>query len=443
MKSYTVLIPTTQNIIGFSDITVEDKNVSPIVCVNNSLTPLPISADYNNFIKSPSGIVEKFTKISSYRLDLTSSIDTGESWQLGFLVAHLINHFGTLNFSKTDQLIPKNSDNILWCSGAVNANLDLNDVSHIKTKLLNSKQIFDKALKQRKFLYLCVSKGNAKEVEEFIETYNCSSKKYLKLVSIKNAKELFEVINYEKIFLQNTNTLRTKSLKIFAVMLMLLISIPFLLFSFKTTNAFLNLKKLKDTNNHIKLMRNLESYRQSDFTLKFSVFLFDYFQSRNHLSINDTIKIKLKTEMSLDKLKENNNFVKFSKNLDCLNILDIQKYKIINKMCKTYVDVLNVGPDKKFVWIIKLTRKHQLNNIPNLMTTYLDKDDLITISFDSKKNTTLIFVFGNSFNKNINKWIDNLLRGKAILSKTLYRIKALGFSYKKLEFRDVILINDQ
>ena len=41
------------------------------------------------------------------------------------------------------------------------------------------------------------------------------------------------------------------------------------------------------------------------------------------------------------------------------------------------------------------------------------------------------------------KWIDNLLRGKAILSKTLYRIKALGFSYKKFEFRDVILINDQ
>ena len=56
MKSFTVLIPTTQNIVGFTDITVEDNNVSPIVCVNNSLTPLPISLDYNNFIKSPSEI---------------------------------------------------------------------------------------------------------------------------------------------------------------------------------------------------------------------------------------------------------------------------------------------------------------------------------------------------------------------------------------------------
>ena len=150
MKSFTVLIPTTQNIVGFTDITVEDKNVSPIVCVNNSLTPLPISADYNDFIKSPSGVVEKYTKISSYRLDLTSSIDTGESWQLGFLVAHLINHFGTLNFSKTEELIPTDTVNILWCSGVLNANLDLEDVTHIKTKLLNSKQIFEEAIKQKK-----------------------------------------------------------------------------------------------------------------------------------------------------------------------------------------------------------------------------------------------------------------------------------------------------
>ena len=61
MKAFTVLIPTTQNVVGFTDITEENKNVSPIVCINNNLTPLPISADYNNFVKSPSGVVEKFT----------------------------------------------------------------------------------------------------------------------------------------------------------------------------------------------------------------------------------------------------------------------------------------------------------------------------------------------------------------------------------------------
>ena len=442
MKSFTVLIPTTQNIVGFTDITVEDKNVSPIVCVNNSLTPLPISADYNDFIKSPSGVVEKYTKISSYRLDLTSSIDTGESWQLGFLVAHLINHFGTLNFSKTEELIPTDTVNILWCSGVLNANLDLEDVTHIKTKLLNSKQIFEEAIKQKKIIHLCVSNGNAKEVKDFIGSYDNSLKKYLKLVSIKNARELFRIINYEKIFLKNTNAFKKKSLKALSLLLILLIIVPLLLFCFKTSNAFLKLKNLRDTNNHIELMRTLEDYRQSNFSLKFSVFLFDYFQSRNYSSINETIKIKLKTDISLENFKEKNKLIKFKKNLDCSYILNVQKYKIINKKCKTYIDVLNVGPNKKFVWILKLTDKKQSNKVPNLMTTYLDKEDLITISFDSKENSSLIFVFGNSFNKNINKWINNLIRGKAILSETLYRIKALGFSYKKLEFRDVILINE-
>ena len=442
MKSFTFLIQTTQNIVGFKNITVKDINVSPIVGVYNSLTPLPIIADYYNFIKSPSGVIQKYTKISSYRLDLTSSIDSGESWQLGFLVAHLINHFGTLSFSKTDQLIPNEEESILWCSGVINANLDLSDVNHIKTKLLNSKKMFDDALKQKKIIYLCVSEGNAKDVEDFLRKYDHSLKKNLKLVSIKNAKELFEIINYQKVFFQNNTSLKKKSLKIFSVILIVIIIIPLLLFFFKTANAFFNLKTLRDNNKHISLMRDLADYRQSDFSLKFSVFLFDYFQSRNHLSMNETIKIKLKAELLFDKLKEKNKFVKLSKNLDCLNILNIQNYKIINKMCKTYVDVLNVGVDNKFVWIIKLTDKYKSTKKPSVMTTYLNKNDLITISFNSQKDTSLIFIFGNSFNKNINKWIYNLIRGKAILSKTLYRINALGFSYKKLEFRDVILIND-
>ena len=153
MKSFTVLIPTTQNIVGFRDITVEDINVSPIVCVDNSLTPLPISADYYNFIKSPSGVIQKYTKISSYRLDLTSSIDTGESWQLGFLVAHLINHFGTLSFSKTDQLIPNEEESILWCSGVINANLDLSDVKQI----INIKYIDNLSKKDKKYIKNFVS----------------------------------------------------------------------------------------------------------------------------------------------------------------------------------------------------------------------------------------------------------------------------------------------
>ena len=45
-------------------------------------------------------------------------------------------------------------------------------------------------------------------------------------------------------------------------------------------------------------MRNIESLRQSNFTSKFSLFLFDYFQSRNNYSVNETINVKIKIEKS-------------------------------------------------------------------------------------------------------------------------------------------------
>ena len=174
--------------MGFTDITEENKNVSPIVCINNNLTPLPISADYNNFVKSPSGVVEKFTDKSSYRLDLTDNIDTGDSWQLGFFIAHLINHSKRLIFSDVNNLIKSNTDSILWCTGIINANLDLIDVGHINKKLKNSISLFEEAFRQNKKVYLCISKGNFREVEQFFKDQSYNFNDNIKIISLVNVK---------------------------------------------------------------------------------------------------------------------------------------------------------------------------------------------------------------------------------------------------------------
>ena len=76
------------------------------------------------------------------------------------------------------------------------------------------------------------------------------------------------------------------------------------------------------------------------------------------------------------------------------------------------------------------------------MSNYINKNDLISFFFDSSQNTSLILVFGNKFNKNINKWIYNLIRGQAILDKTLYRIKTMGYGFKKLNFESTIVIKN-
>ena len=71
MKKYTVVIPTTDYLVGISDIVIEDPLVSSVICENNNLEALPISNKYSSFVESPTGIIEKITGKSSYRIDIT------------------------------------------------------------------------------------------------------------------------------------------------------------------------------------------------------------------------------------------------------------------------------------------------------------------------------------------------------------------------------------
>ena len=190
-------------------------------------------------------------------------------------------------------------------------------------------------------------------------------------------------------------------------------------------------------------MRNIESLRQSGFTSKFSLFLFDYFQSRNNYSINESIDVKIKTQKLSKDLSTKYKFSIINNQSDCTNILTLQNYQMVNQNCNILIDVFNIGRTKKFIWIIKENKKNKFNNkASNLMTTYINKNDLITFNFDSSQNSSLILVFGNKFNKNINKWIYNLIRGQAILDKTLYRIKTMGYGFKKINFKNTILIKN-
>ncbi len=124
MNEFLVLVPTTQKLVGITDIVEENRGVLPVVCVTNELKSLPISNEYKNFVQNPTGIVENFTNISSYRIDLTDEINTGNSWQLSFAIAHLLRHKNSLIFSKSKKNLG-DAKNIIWSTGRLNKNLDL------------------------------------------------------------------------------------------------------------------------------------------------------------------------------------------------------------------------------------------------------------------------------------------------------------------------------
>ena len=148
MKSYTVVIPTTNNLVGISDITYEDPLVSSVICENNNLEALPISPQYNSFVKSPTGIIEKITGHSSYRIDITDRIEQGDSWQLGIAIAHIFHKKNLINFSKNQNLISNDEDTIIWASGIINSNLDIKKIDYLEKKIENSVAFFKECLKK-------------------------------------------------------------------------------------------------------------------------------------------------------------------------------------------------------------------------------------------------------------------------------------------------------
>ena len=85
-----VLIATTEGPVAVQKITAEDPDVPSVACLDGTTTVLGISNDYARFVNKGTGLVAALTGHAAYRLDLAGRVDTGQSWQLPVLLAHLL-----------------------------------------------------------------------------------------------------------------------------------------------------------------------------------------------------------------------------------------------------------------------------------------------------------------------------------------------------------------
>ena len=84
-----VFIATTQGLVAIQDIEeIDDPDVMSVVCVNGTAQSLNISGAYHSFVKRGSGIIQQAFGGNAYRVDVSGNIDHGNSWQLGFYLAH-------------------------------------------------------------------------------------------------------------------------------------------------------------------------------------------------------------------------------------------------------------------------------------------------------------------------------------------------------------------
>jgi S1-C subfamily serine protease len=67
-----------------------------LACIGGGINKAPISDSYQRFVAAGSGIIEERFGNGSWRLDLSSPIDAGESWQLGAFLAHELKNAGRL-----------------------------------------------------------------------------------------------------------------------------------------------------------------------------------------------------------------------------------------------------------------------------------------------------------------------------------------------------------
>jgi len=137
MKNIAVFVATTQGSVQVERITNESAPQS-VVCLHRSSTVLPISSDYDDFVRSGSGIIQRefgdANSSCSYRIDLSGNISSGKSWQLGFFVAHFIDNAEEMSLS----LSSDEADQIYWISGEVDYDLNIGEIHHVKEKIASS-----------------------------------------------------------------------------------------------------------------------------------------------------------------------------------------------------------------------------------------------------------------------------------------------------------------
>ncbi len=129
MNMFRLYIGTTDGPTEIQRVTPEDPEVRSVVCLNGKAIALPISDDYDAFVRRPTGVVEALTGHPAYRVDISHPIGGGYSWQLGIAVAHLLAGRRCLAGPEDK------AGEALWLTGEVDHNLNIGAVDDVGLKL--------------------------------------------------------------------------------------------------------------------------------------------------------------------------------------------------------------------------------------------------------------------------------------------------------------------
>ena len=183
-----VYIATTAGPVRIERITEEHVPQSNIFVGRGYVPLLPISKYYDSFVSVGGPVARAFGPFnaSSFRLDISDPIDTGNSWELGVFVAH--------GLAKAAQLAGTGEpvDGIILVTGRVDSDFNVGAVGHIEKKALAASECFEKKAGNKNPVTFFIPKGDsAKKINSAGE---------FRVISVETAPEIFRELGVNHIF---------------------------------------------------------------------------------------------------------------------------------------------------------------------------------------------------------------------------------------------------
>lgn len=161
MSLVRILIATTEGPAEIRRLVrEEDCDLQSVVCLDGrTAQALPVSLDYDAFVRKPTGIVERAVGHPVFRLDVSRPVTSGRSWQLGALLAHLLLEEGRLAMRGEPAGI------VALVSGEVTTDLHVGAVEHVREKLLRAAPELVRAQTEGADVVVVLPEANAAEAD--------------------------------------------------------------------------------------------------------------------------------------------------------------------------------------------------------------------------------------------------------------------------------------
>ena len=183
-----VVIATTEGPAAVERLSEEDPAVGSVICLQCKAVALPVSPAYDAFVRRPTGVIEAAYGHSAYRLDVSTPIADGFSWQLGALAAHGLREAGRL--AGRDEPC----DRVLWATGEVDQNLAVLPVEHLAEKLRASAGLIKELAGAGTRVTLCLPTDNLAELDP---DWRHMLGEAVELVPVESVGELFPHLGLE------------------------------------------------------------------------------------------------------------------------------------------------------------------------------------------------------------------------------------------------------